>query len=76
MKNRRTLACFAIPVLALMICAGTSQAAETKISGTISTTVTLTQDGELVSQDYHQRMSELGEFSCGTELVFANKFKL
>ena len=28
------------------------------------------------AQDYHQRMSELGEFSCGTELVFANKFKL
>jgi hypothetical protein len=48
MKNRRTLACFAISVLALMICAGTSQAAETKISGTISTTVTLTQDSELV----------------------------
>jgi len=48
MKNRRSLACFAISVLALMICAGTSQAAETKISGTISKTVTLTQDSELV----------------------------
>lgn len=48
MKNRRTLACFAIAVLALIICAGTSQAAETKISGTISQTLTLTADSELV----------------------------
>ena len=41
------VATFTITV-ALMICAGTSQAAETKISGTISTTVTLTRDSELM----------------------------
>jgi hypothetical protein len=48
MKNRNTLACFAGSLLGLMICAGPSQAAEKKISGTISTTLTLTQDSELV----------------------------
>jgi len=48
MKIRRTLACFVFSVLVLMICAGTSQAAEKKISGTISTTLTLTTDSELV----------------------------
>jgi parallel beta-helix repeat protein len=48
MKNRNTLACFAVSLLGLMICAGPSQAAETKISGIISTTLTLTEDSELV----------------------------
>ena len=49
MKNRNTLACFAASLLGLIICAGPSQAAEKKISGgTISTTLTLTQDSELV----------------------------
>ncbi|HUD64300.1 MAG TPA: right-handed parallel beta-helix repeat-containing protein [Candidatus Sulfotelmatobacter sp.] len=48
MKNRNTLACLAVPLLGLILSAGSSQAAETKISGTISTTVTITQDSELV----------------------------
>jgi nitrous oxidase accessory protein NosD len=48
MKNRNTIACFAVSLLGLIIFAAPSQAAETKISGTISTTLTLTQDGELV----------------------------
>jgi hypothetical protein len=48
MNNRNTLACLAVSLLGLILCARPSQAAETKISGTISTTVTLTQDSELV----------------------------
>ena len=48
MKNRNTLACFAVSLLGLIICAGPLQAAEKKISGTISTTLTLTQDSKLV----------------------------
>lgn len=28
------------------------------------------------AEDFRQRMSEIGEFSCGTELAFAGKFKL
>lgn len=48
MKNRNTLACLAVPILGLILSAGSSQAADTKISGTISTTVTITQDSELV----------------------------
>ena len=48
MNNRNTFACLAVSLLGLIVCAGPSQAAETKISGTISTTVTLTQDSELV----------------------------
>lgn len=48
MKNRNTLACFAGSLLGLIFCAGPSQATETKIGGTISTTVTITQDSELV----------------------------
>jgi hypothetical protein len=48
MKNRNTLACLAVSLLGGIIFAGPSQAAETKISGTISTTLTLTEDSELV----------------------------
>ena len=48
MNNRNTLACLAVSLLGLILCARPSQAAETKISGTISTTVTLAQDSELV----------------------------
>jgi hypothetical protein len=48
MNNRNTLACLAVSLLGLILGAGPSQAAETKISGTISTTRTLTQDSELV----------------------------
>ena len=48
MKNQNTLACLAVPLLGLILSAGSSQAAETKISGTISTTITLTQDSKLV----------------------------
>lgn len=48
MKNWNTLACLAVPLLGLILSAESSQAAQTKISGTISTTVTITQDSELV----------------------------
>lgn len=48
MNNRNGLACLAVPLLGLILSAGSSQAAETKISGTISTTITITQDSELV----------------------------
>lgn len=47
MKNRNTLACLAVSLLGLILCAG-PQAAAKKISGTISTTLTITQDSELV----------------------------
>lgn len=48
MNNRNALACLAVSLLGLIVCAGPSQGAETKISGTISTTITITQDSELV----------------------------
>jgi len=48
MKNRSTVACFAVSLLGLILCAGPTQAADKKISGTISTTLTLTRDSELV----------------------------
>lgn len=48
MNNGKTLACLAVSLLGLILYAGRSQGAETKIGGTISTTVTLTQDSELV----------------------------
>ena len=48
MKNIKILACFVASLVGLMICAGSSQAATKKISGTISTTLTLTEDGKLV----------------------------
>lgn len=47
MKNRNTLTCFAVSLLGLMICAEPSYAAEKRISGTISTTLTVTEDSEL-----------------------------
>ena len=48
MKNRKIGACFAASLLGLVICAGSTQAAAKKISGTISTTLTLTEDSKLV----------------------------
>ena len=48
MKTRNTLACFAVSLLGLTMCAVPSQAADKKISGTVSSTLTLTQDSELV----------------------------
>lgn len=48
MKKRNALASLIGSLLLVIICAGPSQAAENKISGTISTTLTLTQDSELV----------------------------
>lgn len=48
MKKRSSLAGFALSLLTLIVCVGPSQAAEKKISGTISTTLTITQDSKLV----------------------------
>jgi hypothetical protein len=48
MKTRSSLARFALSLLVLILCAGSSQASEKQISGTISTTLTITQDSKLV----------------------------
>lgn len=49
MKNQNMLASLAVCLLGMMVCAGSSQAAAKKISGgTISATITLTEDSELV----------------------------
>jgi len=48
MKNRNTFAYLAVSLLGAVIFAGPSQAAETKISGTISKTLTLMTDSKLV----------------------------
>jgi parallel beta-helix repeat protein len=47
MKALKALTCFALITLALFVCAGRVQA--TDISGTITSTITITQDSQLVS---------------------------